>query len=176
MRSPGVLAVVATVALVGCVEPYGEPTLKRPAPWEREVVDLFRELPTQEGGRIKPLGTFAGFKLLNLNGKRSCYTPWKEELEPVTWLLDCVYYPEVAEHYRCIVIPNDEVLDAIGLGRREAAGKSERERNAARRTAPGVAARGPGHQELDHRLAGRGAGDRAPRTARGAVRSQWSSD
>src|SRR5438309_1808861 len=44
------------------------------------------------------------------------------------------------------------------------------------RTAPGVAARGPGHQELDRRLAGRGEGDRAPRTARGAVRSQWSSD
>ena len=40
------------------------------------------KLPVQEGGRVKPLSTFAGFRLLRMNAKRKVVTPWGEKLGP----------------------------------------------------------------------------------------------
>ena len=38
---------------------------------DKEVVAAFQSLPIQEGGRIKPLDTYARFLLLRLHGKQS---------------------------------------------------------------------------------------------------------
>ena len=39
--------------------------------WTKETLDLFATIPVQEGGRVKPLDTFAAFKMLRINSKRT---------------------------------------------------------------------------------------------------------
>ncbi|MCC6490743.1 MAG: hypothetical protein IT364_24870, partial [Candidatus Hydrogenedentes bacterium] len=50
----------------------GTPKTGAPAPWSKEVLNTFSVIPIQEGGRIKPLDTYAGFQLLGSNGRRTC--------------------------------------------------------------------------------------------------------
>jgi ABC-type transport system involved in cytochrome c biogenesis permease subunit len=87
----------------------------RSAPWDREVVALFAELPVQDGGRVKPLSTLAGFQLLRLNGKRSLATPSGEKLSATEWLLDVLFHPSQAASYECFQVRNSAVLHAAGL-------------------------------------------------------------
>jgi len=63
----------------------------RTQPWDPEPARLFESLPVQDGGRIKPMHTYAGFMLLRLHGKRSITTPGDERLTPVEWLLDTLF-------------------------------------------------------------------------------------
>jgi ABC-type transport system involved in cytochrome c biogenesis permease subunit len=98
---------------------------ERLAPWSDNVVALGRSLPIQEGGRVKPLDTFASITLLRLNGKRSAKTPEGERLTPVEWLLDAIYFPEVAADYPIFLIQNSEAAGAIGV---DIAGKKKRDR------------------------------------------------
>ena len=37
-------------------------------PWPDDIVDLWKPIPIQAGGRLKPLDTFAAFKMLKLHG------------------------------------------------------------------------------------------------------------
>lgn len=83
--------------------------------WDKETLRLFGSLPIQEGGRVKPLSTLAGFKLLKFNGKRKLETPSEQRLTPTALLMDCLFFPEVAETYKFFRVQNDEVLVAIGL-------------------------------------------------------------
>lgn len=85
------------------------------APWEPEIVDIFATLPVQDGGRVKPFDTFAQFAMLQLNGKRSFTTPAGEKLKPVPWMLDALFYPEVARDYQHFVVDDSEVVSAIGV-------------------------------------------------------------
>ena len=87
--------------------------------WSPEAVAVFAYLPVQEGGRMKPLSTFAGFSLLALNGKRGVSTPAGEALTPTEWLMDCMFFPEEAVHYDSFVVQASEVLDAVGLAHAE---------------------------------------------------------
>lgn len=92
--------------------------------WDKDVVKLFGSLPVQDGGRVKPLSTYADFKLLKFNGKRKIVTPSEQKLKSTAWLMDCLFFPEVAETYKCFRVQNDEVLVAIGL---ELEGKRKRD-------------------------------------------------
>ncbi|HIJ65670.1 MAG TPA: cytochrome c biogenesis protein CcsA [Candidatus Hydrogenedentes bacterium] len=83
--------------------------------WDKEEVRLFATLPIQDGGRIKPLDTFARFKLLKFNGKQKCENLSGDTLEPIEWLLDCLFYPESAKRYKVFLVNNSDVLVAIGL-------------------------------------------------------------
>jgi len=83
--------------------------------WDSETVELFGTLPVQDGGRIKPMDTLAGFKLLKMNGKRSLQTPSGEKLGHTAWLLDVLFFPEQARTYECFLVQNSQVLTAIGL-------------------------------------------------------------
>ncbi len=40
-------------------------------PWPEETLKIAETIPLQNGGRIKPLSTFAGFTMLGLHGARS---------------------------------------------------------------------------------------------------------
>ncbi|MGB1397294.1 MAG: hypothetical protein ACPG7R_05585, partial [Planctomycetota bacterium] len=100
---------------------YGEPaapTAKRAAlsraPWSQEILDEVARWPIQHGGRVKPFQTFAGFLMLKANGRRTLKLE-DEKLDPVAWALDFMFYPEVAKQYRCIHVPNAEVLTGIGF-------------------------------------------------------------
>jgi ABC-type transport system involved in cytochrome c biogenesis permease subunit len=104
-------------------------------PWSEEVVELFESLPVQDGGRVKPFHTYAGFTLLRLQGKRSIKTPAGERLTPVEWLLDVFFYPEAASEYPTFLVQNDEVIGAIGVS---LSGKKKRDRYSFNELRPGV--------------------------------------
>jgi ABC-type transport system involved in cytochrome c biogenesis permease subunit len=85
------------------------------APWSERTLELFARLPVQEGGRVKPLDTYAQFRLLRLNGKRKLITTDGEKLGPTAWLLDCFFFPERARTYRAFLVRDQAVLEAVGV-------------------------------------------------------------
>jgi len=107
----------------------------RSTPWPPAVVELAESLAIQEGGRIKPLHTYAAFTLLRINGRRSLTTPDGERLSPVEWLLDLLFFPELADTYPVFLVQNSEVVEAIGV---RAEDKGERDRYSFAELEPGV--------------------------------------
>lgn len=94
----------------------------RPAPWSDEVVESFGRIPTQERGRIKPLSTYFGFRMLSLNGKRKWTIPDEsglptdgEVLDPVRLALDIMFFSEQARQYELFLVNDRLVLDRLGL-------------------------------------------------------------
>ena len=88
--------------------------------WDEDTLRLFAEIPILEGGRVKPLDTYAAFTLLRLNGKRfyvlrDAAGERTGKLTPLEWLLDCLFYPEVAANYKTIRIDDSEILRSIGV-------------------------------------------------------------
>ena len=83
--------------------------------WDKETVELFQSIPVQEGGRIKPLDTFAQFRLLKMNGKRTFTSSEGERISSIVWLMNCLLYPENANEYKCFMVDNSEVVASIGL-------------------------------------------------------------
>jgi ABC-type transport system involved in cytochrome c biogenesis permease subunit len=98
-------------------------------------VELVESLPIQDGGRIKPLHTYASFTLLRMNGRRSVTTPAGERLSAVQWLLDVLFFPEAAGSYPIFLVQNPEVVQAIGLPH---ADKKRRDRYSLDELRPGV--------------------------------------
>jgi len=101
---------------------YAAPSLgaaieKPPAPprWDPEVVALFRSLPVQDGGRVKPLDTLARFTLLQLSGRTTATNADGERISAMEWLLDSLFYPEYAQHAKVFLIQSPEVMDTLGI-------------------------------------------------------------
>ncbi len=106
---------------------------RRTQPWDPELVNRVAQLAVQEHGRIKPLYTAASFLMLRVHQSRSMRVPDSprygaiadEKLSPMTWAMDCLFYPEQAHEYPVFTIQNDETLTAIGL---QHEGKRKRDR------------------------------------------------
>lgn len=81
--------------------------------WDEDVLATFASIPVQDGGRIKPLDTYAKFTLLPLNGMRA-YRGEEGRLTALEWFLDCLFYPEAAKDYRHFLVDNSEVITSIG--------------------------------------------------------------
>jgi ABC-type transport system involved in cytochrome c biogenesis permease subunit len=94
---------------------WGTAGAAAPPQWDPRAVAIFEALPIQDHGRIKPLATYARFKLIKLNGAGVLRLPGGEKRSPVPWLMDCLFYPEVAREYPAIRIENPEVMQAAGL-------------------------------------------------------------
>jgi ABC-type transport system involved in cytochrome c biogenesis permease subunit len=96
-------------------------------PWAEETVTAAETLPVQDGGRVKPLATYAGFTMLGLHGARSMKIeiPGKGEitLKPVPWMLDVLFRPRLAIQQPTFRVDNSAVLEAIGV---KARGKRDR--------------------------------------------------
>lgn len=107
----------------------------RSQPWPDEVRELAESLPTQDGGRVKPLHTHASFLLLRLNGKRSLTTPAGERLDSIAWILDVLFFPRVAADYEIFLVQNQEVIEAIGV---EVGDKKRRDRYSLNQLMPGI--------------------------------------
>jgi ABC-type transport system involved in cytochrome c biogenesis permease subunit len=105
------VAVTALWSVVAGGAPAPEPAA--PA-WPEETVRDFALLPIQDGGRIKPLETYARFKLLKFNGKTT-FKAGDDLRTPTEWLLDCLFYPELAKGYKTFIVDSGEVLDALGV-------------------------------------------------------------
>ena len=88
-------------------------------PWPEETLKIAETLPVQNGGRIKPLSTFAGFTMLGLHGARSMKIEGdggKEiKIKPTAWLMDSLFRPQLAIKLPTFRIDNSAVLEAIGV-------------------------------------------------------------
>jgi ABC-type transport system involved in cytochrome c biogenesis permease subunit len=95
-------------------------------PWEIATVEMVESLPLQDGGRIKPFSTYAGFQMLGVHGARSMKVEGKEgelfKLKPTEWLMDTLLRPSLAVDLPTFRVDNSDVLKAIGVetkGRRD---------------------------------------------------------
>jgi ABC-type transport system involved in cytochrome c biogenesis permease subunit len=99
-----------------------EPLVQPPA-WSDDIIATAQAIPVQDAGRVKPLETVARFRLLRFAGKRTLTLEVPgpggatEEVrrQPVEWLLDTLFYPEVARHYPLFIVDDAALLEAIGL-------------------------------------------------------------
>jgi len=126
-RAARLLAALAlATAVAGCDRGSEGP---EPFDFDEETVRLAATLPVQEGGRVKPLHTLAGVKLLKLNGRRAVYAYYgedgREKLGPTDWALHCLLFPDRAKKWETFLVQNSEVLDRVGL---EVEGKKKRDR------------------------------------------------
>ena len=96
-------------------------------PWSAETLKVAEMLPLQNGGRIKPLSTFAGFSMLGLHGARSMEIKGGSgqtlKIKPTAWLMDSLFRPQLAIQLPTFRIDNSAVLEAIGV---KARGKRDR--------------------------------------------------
>jgi len=106
-----------------------------PTAWDAAVVQSLSTLPVQDEGRVKPLSTYAGFRLLKLNGKREVVVG-RERLTPMAWLLDTLFYPEKARTYKVFLVHDSAAMDRIGVAHE---GKGKRDRYSYDELAPGRA-------------------------------------
>ncbi|MEN6627367.1 MAG: cytochrome c biogenesis protein CcsA [Candidatus Sumerlaeia bacterium] len=73
-------------------------------------VKAFGSLPIQDGGRVKPISTFARFKLIQFSGRSTL------DGEPATsWLMRVVLKPETALDDNIFLIENPRLMQALGL-------------------------------------------------------------
>lgn len=83
-----------------------------------EAVDAFSRIPVQDGGRIKPLDTYARFMLLRMHGTRTMRIRTEGGLQKVPaieWMMACLLYPEEAIHYPTFRVDSEAVVIAIGI-------------------------------------------------------------
>ncbi len=87
--------------------------------WSDETVRLFESLPVQEGGRIKPLVTQAGFTMLSFHQARSMKIKDGSgkaiTLSPTEWMMDSIFRPKLAVELPTFGIDNSEVLSNAGV-------------------------------------------------------------
>ncbi len=88
------------------------------------TLDALGRLPVQDGGRVKPLSTFAGFTLLRVNGRREVANG-DDKLSPDAFLFETLMRPEVAATLPLFLVAEGAAIDAIGL---DASAKKRRAR------------------------------------------------
>ncbi|HZL99574.1 MAG TPA: cytochrome c biogenesis protein CcsA [Planctomycetota bacterium] len=131
---PAFAALLALLALEAAASAQQGSMPRRSAPWSERTLTLAESLPVQDGGRVKPLSTFADFTLLRFNGKRSMATPDGEELAALPWLLDVLFHPEQAADYAVFKVDDIQAVEAAGI---DVAGKQKRDRYSFNELAPG---------------------------------------
>ncbi len=88
-------------------------------PWTQETIDIAETIPIQNGGRIKPLSTYAGFTMLGFHGARSMEIQGDDgkviKLKPMAWMLDALFRPQFAIAQPTFRVDNSAALEAIGV-------------------------------------------------------------
>jgi ABC-type transport system involved in cytochrome c biogenesis permease subunit len=112
-----VLVFAGTIGLARAQEPAPAPSAaQRTQPWDPELVKLVETMPVQEQGRVKPLWTFAHYKLLQFNGKSTLsFKDGRKSLNATEWLLDCLLFPDQARKYPCFLLQTWDLADALQL-------------------------------------------------------------
>ena len=88
------------------------------AKWSEEVVGIAKRIPVQDGGRVKPLETRAGFLMLKLHGARKMKIKSGEEkisIGPTEWLLDILFRPELAMKMPTFRVDDSDLLKNVGM-------------------------------------------------------------
>ncbi len=121
LRLAGIFLLVAAIFGIGLLaaRPDAHPVrVEHYEPWPSLLVERVGALAVQDGGRLKPVSSYAGFHLLRTLGKRSFVidTPGgKRKLSPVEWMLDCMFRPEFAEQYPVFLVNREEVVRRLHL-------------------------------------------------------------
>ena len=102
-----------TAVFAGALALAAWPALK-PAPKSDFDLEAFARLPVLEGGRVKPVDSFARSALLSMRSKQSVPVDGKA-VPAARWLLDAAFKPEAADTYPAFVVDDPEVLGLIGL-------------------------------------------------------------
>ena len=87
--------------------------------WEQEVVDGSRDIALQDGGRIKPFSTWAGFAMLKLHGARSMkfkVNGQKVKIGPEQFMLDCLFRPDLARQLPVFRVDDSQVISSLATG------------------------------------------------------------
>lgn len=85
-----------------------------PAPKSDFNLEAFGRLPVLEGGRVKPIDTFARNSLLVIRSKQTVRVDGRS-LTATRWLLDSAFKPESSDTYASFVVDDPEVLGLLGL-------------------------------------------------------------
>jgi ABC-type transport system involved in cytochrome c biogenesis permease subunit len=118
------LVLIALVALVfnllAANRPKDTPRqIKDYTAWSAATLAIAETLPVQDGGRIKPLATYAGFSMLAIHGSRTMTVAGNDgmpiKLTPAAWLLDALFRPQFALDHPTFRVDHSAVLDAIGV-------------------------------------------------------------
>jgi len=100
--------------------------LKSYEPWDDEVIDLVKGLPIQDGGRVKPFESWAGYTMLAIRGDRKMKIKVGDEkvvIRPTEWMLNNLFRPDIANQLPTFRVDNSEILIDVGLK-----GKAKRDR------------------------------------------------
>jgi ABC-type transport system involved in cytochrome c biogenesis permease subunit len=92
--------------------------LLAPAPRSEFPLADFARLPVLEGGRVKPLDSFARNSLLVIRGTQSLPVEGKT-MSAVEWLLDAMFRPEAADTQKVFLIDDPDVLGLLGLEQKD---------------------------------------------------------
>jgi len=79
------------------------------------TVEAFERLPIQEGGRVKPIASFARFSLLRAAGTSTPKDVDGRKLAASEWLLRLVLFPELARNDDVLLVEDSQALVAVGL-------------------------------------------------------------
>ncbi len=88
--------------------------LLTPAPRTAMPVAGFARLPVLEGGRVKPMDSFARNSLLLIRGTQSLTVDGRT-VSAAEWLLTAMTKPEAADTQKVFVIDDPDVLGLLGL-------------------------------------------------------------
>lgn len=87
--------------------------------WTDEVIVTAKGIPVQDGGRIKPFESYAGYLMLAMRGDRMIKVIGPDskriKVTPSEWLMDALFRPEMAVMHPSFRIDNSEVIELIGL-------------------------------------------------------------
>ncbi len=107
-----------SVALRGAVPPDETREVSAYSPWSEEVLEIAEAIPVQEGGRIKPLRTYARFKMMSFHGSLTMKVKSGGKIHkigPVAWLLDCMFRPDLADQLPVFLLDDTEILKPFGI-------------------------------------------------------------
>ncbi len=110
-----IVITAAFLLLAGALPAFAADGAPKERAWDEETVQIASTIPIQDGGRIKPMSTFARFRLIAMCGKSTLKDPVYGKMEPMPWLLNVLFFPEDARKYKLFVVQDSEVLDGIGL-------------------------------------------------------------
>jgi ABC-type transport system involved in cytochrome c biogenesis permease subunit len=105
------------VTLVTCVFPSHAAEDASFPRIEQSVLDSLARIPIQDGGRIKPLDTYARFMLLKFYGSRTLRVREDGELRKIgaiEWLAISLLFPQEATHLPLFRVDNSDVIVAVG--------------------------------------------------------------
>ena len=110
MKSPRAIFWAAFAAALLCA---AWPWLA-PAPRSDFPLAEFSRLPALEGGRVKPLDSFARNSLLLIRGTQTLPDGGRT-MTAIEWLLEVLFRPEAADARKVFVIDDPDVLGLLGL-------------------------------------------------------------